>query len=63
MPLFVNDIWTLRRERWTGFSRWLEAFEDRATVVGTQALTVGALAALTLVLRSNVTLDFIYFQF
>jgi D-alanyl-lipoteichoic acid acyltransferase DltB (MBOAT superfamily) len=63
IPLIINDIWTLGRERWTWFNRTIESFEDRVTVVGAQALTVGTLAALTLVLRSNVTFDFIYFQF
>ena len=33
------------------------------TVTGAQALTVGALATLTLVLRSQVSFDFIYFRF
>lgn len=63
IPLVVNDIWTLCRERWAWFNRTIESFEDRVTVVGAQALTVGTLAALTFVLRSNVTFDFIYFQF
>ena len=63
VPLFLNDLWTLTRERWTGFNRWLESREDGLTLAGAQALVVGTLTALTLVLRSNVTFDFIYFQF
>jgi alginate O-acetyltransferase complex protein AlgI len=63
LPLFVNDLWTLARERWTWFNRALERFEDGITLAGAQALTAGALATVTLVLRSQVTFDFIYFQF
>jgi alginate O-acetyltransferase complex protein AlgI len=63
LPLFAHDLWTLVRDRWTAFNSALERLEDGLTVTGAQALTVGALAALTFVLRSNVTFDFIYFQF
>jgi alginate O-acetyltransferase complex protein AlgI len=63
VPLFIHDAWTLTRERWTGINRWLESRQDGLTLAGAQALAVGTLTALTLVLRSNVTFDFIYFQF
>ena len=63
LPLFVNDLWTLCRERSMTFNRWLESLGDGFAVAGAQALTVGLLVALTLVLRSQITLDFIYFQF
>jgi hypothetical protein len=35
----------------------------RLTLARAQAVAVGALTTLTLVLRSQVTFDFIYFQF
>ena len=63
LPLIVNDLWVLCRERSTSFNRWLESLQDGWAVAGAQALAVGTLAALTLVLRSHVTFDFIYFQF
>ncbi len=63
LPLAVNDLWVLCRERSAGFNRWIEAVGDGLTLAGAQALTVGTLTALTLVLRSRVSFDFIYFQF
>ena len=63
LPLFVNDVWVLCRERSAAFNRWIESFGDGFVVAGAQAAAVGALATLTLVLRSQVSLDFIYFQF
>jgi alginate O-acetyltransferase complex protein AlgI len=63
LPLVANDIWALARERSKTLNRWLEALDDGITVAGVQALTVGALTALTLVLRSQVSFDFIYFRF
>ncbi len=43
IPLFVNDLWTLTGERWTGFNRWLESLSDGLTLVGAQAVAVGRL--------------------
>ena len=63
IPLVLNDLWALARERWTWFSRSVEALQDGVTVTGAQALTAGLLTALTLVLRSNTSFDFIYFRF
>jgi len=63
LPLVLNDLWVLTRERSTTFNRWIESLDDGMTVTGAQALTVGALAALTLVLHSQVSFDFIYFRF
>jgi hypothetical protein len=68
LPLFLDDIWALGRER-----RWriVAAAESRWQAMGpasvgralTQATAAGAMVTLILVLRSRVSLDFIYFQF
>jgi hypothetical protein len=63
LPLVAHDVWSLARERWTAFAKAVERLEDGLTMAGAQALAAGALTALTLVLRSRVTFDFIYFQF
>ena len=58
----LRRLGTLKRRSIT-FNRWIESLDDGMTVTGAQALTVGALAALTLVLHSQVSFDFIYFRF
>ena len=68
LPLFLDDLWALARER-----RWrvVQAAESRWEAMGpssisralAQAAAAGAMATLILVLRSRVSLDFIYFQF
>jgi D-alanyl-lipoteichoic acid acyltransferase DltB (MBOAT superfamily) len=68
VPLFLDDVWALGRER-----RWrvIEAAEARWTAMGPssisrallQAAAAGVMVTLILVLRSRVSLDFIYFQF
>jgi D-alanyl-lipoteichoic acid acyltransferase DltB (MBOAT superfamily) len=65
VPLFVDDWWALARERQWWPARLAEQWWARARVgrVAMQALTTGALVTLILVLRSRVSLDFIYFQF
>jgi alginate O-acetyltransferase complex protein AlgI len=68
LPLFVDDLWALGREqRW----RVVDYAETRWRAMGpasigralTQAAAAGAMVTLILVLRSRVSLDFIYFQF
>jgi alginate O-acetyltransferase complex protein AlgI len=63
LPLFVDDLWALARERGVRPVAWLEAQVTGLRLVGVQALSVGAMLALVLVLRSRTSLDFIYFQF
>ena len=68
LPLFLDDLWALGRER-----RWrlVAAAEARWKAMGpasigralVQAAAAGAMVTLILVLRSRVSLDFIYFQF
>jgi hypothetical protein len=68
VPLFLDDLWALGRER-----RWrlVTAAEARWTAMGPssisrtllQAAAAGVMVTLILVLRSRVSLDFIYFQF
>jgi hypothetical protein len=67
VPLFVDDLWALGRERgWRlvhgAEARW-EALGPGATRALLQAGAAGAMVTLILVLRSRVSLDFIYFQF
>lgn len=67
VPLFVDDLWALGRERgWrlvhAAERRW-EALGPGATRALLQAGAAGAMVTLILVLRSRVSLDFIYFQF
>ena len=63
LPLFVDDLWALARERGVRPVAWLETQVTGLRLVGVQALSVGAMLALVLVLRSRTSLDFIYFQF
>ena len=66
--VFLDDVWALGRER-----RWrvIEVAEARWTAMGPssisrallQAAAAGVMVTLILVLRSRVSLDFIYFQF
>jgi hypothetical protein len=68
VPLFLDDVWALGRER-----RWrlVDAVESRWKAMGPssisrallQAAAAGVMVTLILVLRSRVSLDFIYFQF
>jgi hypothetical protein len=68
LPLFLDDLWALGRER-----RWriVDRAEARWEALGSasmsralvQAAAAGAMVTLILVLRSRVSLDFIYFQF
>jgi hypothetical protein len=68
LPLFLDDLWALGRERrWRivdrADARWealVSASMSRALV---QAAAAGAMVTLILVLRSRVSLDFIDFQF
>lgn len=62
VPLVIDDVWALARERQWRLVRWLERRDERG-FVGAQMAAAGALITLTLVLRSQVSLDFIYFQF
>jgi alginate O-acetyltransferase complex protein AlgI len=63
VPLFIDDLWSLARERGVRPVAWLEGQVTGFRLVGVQALSVGAMLALVLVLRSRTSLDFIYFQF
>jgi alginate O-acetyltransferase complex protein AlgI len=63
LPLFVDDLWALARERGLRPVAWAHAHVTGWRLVGVQALSVGAMLALVLVLRSRTSLDFIYFQF
>ena len=68
LPLFLDDLWALGRER-----RWrvVDGAEALWEALGpasigralVQAGAAGAMVTLILVLRSRVALDFIYFQF
>ncbi|MCC7243356.1 MAG: MBOAT family protein [Acidobacteria bacterium] len=68
VPLFLDDLWALGRERGWRLVGWAEtrwealgsASTSRALLQGAAA---GVLLTLILVLRSRVSLDFIYFQF
>jgi alginate O-acetyltransferase complex protein AlgI len=63
LPLFVDDLWALARERQIGAAQWIAGRAARPGFVGAQLAAAGALVTLILVLRSQVSLDFIYFQF
>ena len=63
LPLFLDDLWTLARERGLRPVTWAEARVTGLRLAGVQAIAVGACLAAVLVLRSRTTLDFIYFQF
>ena len=69
LPLFVDDVWALGRERGWRLVRWPPSRAGRRmgpASVGRallQATAAGAMVTLILVLRSRVSLDFIYFQF
>lgn len=68
VPLFLDDLWALARER--GFrpvrlaeAWWTELGPASAARAGLQAVAAGVMVTLILVFRSRVSLDFIYFQF
>jgi alginate O-acetyltransferase complex protein AlgI len=63
LPLFVDDLWALARERKLRLAEWMAGRATRPGFVGAQLAGAGALVTLILVLRSQVSLDFIYFQF
>ncbi|MEZ5283667.1 MAG: MBOAT family O-acyltransferase [Vicinamibacterales bacterium] len=68
VPVFLDDLWALGRERGWRLVRWAEArWEAMGPASTTRTLLQGAAAGvmltLILVLRSRVSLDFIYFQF
>jgi alginate O-acetyltransferase complex protein AlgI len=63
LPLFADDLWTLARERHVRLADWIATRATRPAFVGAQLAGAGALVTLILVLRSQVSLDFIYFQF
>jgi D-alanyl-lipoteichoic acid acyltransferase DltB (MBOAT superfamily) len=67
VPLFLDDGIALARERGWRAARWAEArweaMGDNWGRALLQAAAAGVLVTLVLVLRSRVSLDFIYFQF
>ncbi len=68
LPLFLDDLWALARERGVVPVRRAEAWwaaqgPDSLARAGLQAFACGAMVTLILVFRSRVSLDFIYFQF
>ena len=68
LPLFVDDLWTLGRERgWrlvrSAESHWEALGPASFSRALLQAAAAGVMVTLILVLRSRVSLDFIYFQF
>ncbi len=68
VPLFLDDLWALARERGWWLVRRAEAWWDAAGPASlpralVQAAAAGVMVTLILVLRSRVSLDFIYFQF
>ncbi|MFN2447020.1 MAG: MBOAT family protein [Vicinamibacterales bacterium] len=63
VPLVIDDVWAAARERQWRPVRWLQPRADDLGFAGAQMATAGALVTSTLVLRSQVSLDFIYFQF
>ncbi|MCC7125207.1 MAG: MBOAT family protein [Acidobacteria bacterium] len=68
VPLFMDDLWAMGRERgWrlvhAAERRWEAAGPGSVTRALLQAGAAGVMVTLILVLRSRVSLDFIYFQF
>ncbi len=63
LPLVVDDVWALARERRVRVMAWIERQVGEYALLGGQMAAAGALVTLTLVLRSRVSMDFIYFQF
>jgi hypothetical protein len=68
VPLFAGDIWALGRERgWSLVDRaesyWTGLGPASVSRTLLQAAAAGVMVTLILVLRSRVSLDFIYFQF
>jgi hypothetical protein len=68
LPLFLDDLWALGRERrWRPVERAEALWESMGPAsIGralAQGAAAGAMVTLILVLRSRVSLDFIYFQF
>jgi D-alanyl-lipoteichoic acid acyltransferase DltB (MBOAT superfamily) len=67
VPLFLDDLIALARERRWRAVRWAEArwhgLDGLWGQTLAQAAAAGALVTLVLVFRSRVSLDFIYFQF
>jgi hypothetical protein len=61
LPLVVDDLAAFCRERWP---RWRPASSWRPIPrLAAEAVAVGGLFTLILVLRSRISFDFIYFQF
>lgn len=63
VPLFIDDLWALMRERHVRLAEWVARSSMRPGFVGVQLAGAGALVTLILVLRSQISLEFIYFQF
>lgn len=63
LPLVVDDLWALARARRMRVMEWFERQVGDYALLGGQMAGAGALVTLTLVLRSRVSLDFIYFRF
>lgn len=63
LPVFVDDLWALVRERQVRLAEWIDHRSARPAFISAQMAGAGALVTLILVLRSQVSLDFIYFQF
>lgn len=63
LPLFIDDLWALARERQVRLADWIDRRATRPSALGAQLAGAGVLVTLILVLRSQVSLDFIYFQF
>jgi hypothetical protein len=68
VPLFADDLWAFGRDRGWRPVRWAEATWEAlgpgsVTRAVLQGVGAGVLVTLILVLRSRVSLDFIYFQF
>ena len=68
LPLFLDDLWALGRERGVALvraaeHRWLALGPASLTRATCQAVAAGVMVTLIVVFRSRVSLDFIYFQF
>jgi D-alanyl-lipoteichoic acid acyltransferase DltB (MBOAT superfamily) len=68
LPLFLDDLWALGRERGVALvraaeQRWQALGPASLTRATCQAVAAGAMVTLIVVFRSRVSLDFIYFQF